>query len=103
MLLRWVTSGRLLPLSELCLSRDLDLAVFKPFSLGTSTLLRKRQRLRVTGLAQEDLEMVMGNDMPPGTSSHSYERVTEYISYAGAGEILVNKTRIQAHREYLPF
>lgn len=57
----WVTLGRPLPLSELCLSRELDPAVCKPVSLGTSTLLWKRWRLRVTGLVQKDLEMVMGH------------------------------------------
>lgn len=65
MLLCCVTSGRPPALSDVCLSRDLDLVVCKPFSPGTSTLLRKGWRLRVTGLAQEDLEMVIGNDMPP--------------------------------------
>lgn len=96
MLLRCVTSGRPLALSEVCLSRELDLVVCKPFSPGTSTLLRKGWRLRVTGLAQEDLKLVIGNNMPPGTSNHSCEIVTECISYTGAGEILVNKTHPSA-------
>ena len=95
MLQHRVLSGRPLPLSEFVCQGGATWRHVSPSPHAPAPGLRRGRRLRSrTGAGR--LGHAPGHALPPATFSRTRERLTEYISDAGAGEVFVHGTNVRA-------